>query len=228
MGKILKAAAPLTLYEKSEKNSRYDIIMTEQVLHMMQKTPAEHIYQRKGKGGQTWDYVTGTYVKKTLNYVFGWNWDFTVVAHGVEGNQIWVHGRLTVRVPWKKGEFQSIVKEQFGRADVKQLKTGGNVDFGNDLKAATTDALKKCASELGIASDIYGKEEFKEIKTVDISDIPAPEPSAALKKTDSKPKVQEAIVVPAPTPVAEQKPLTLGAKDPAEIRGALLHEEGKL
>ena len=38
------------------------------------------------------------------------------------------------------------------------------LDYGNDLKAAATDALKKCASELGIASDIYGSEEFKEIK----------------------------------------------------------------
>jgi hypothetical protein len=32
------------------------------------------------------------------------------------------------------------------------------------MKAAATDALKKCAAELGIASDVYGKNEFKEIK----------------------------------------------------------------
>jgi isopentenyldiphosphate isomerase len=60
-----------------------------------------------------------------------------------------------------------IVKEQFGRADVKFKKgTEIPIDYGNDLKAASTDALKKCASELGIASDIYGKNEFKEIKVV--------------------------------------------------------------
>ena len=38
--------------------------------------------------------------------------------------------------------------------------------MGNDLKAATTDALKKCASELGIASDIYAPNEFKAIYVV--------------------------------------------------------------
>jgi hypothetical protein len=41
------------------------------------------------------------------------------------------------------------------------------LDLGNDLKAASTDALKKCASELGIASDVYAPEEFKEIKVVE-------------------------------------------------------------
>ena len=40
------------------------------------------------------------------------------------------------------------------------------MDLGNDLKAATTDALKKCASELGIASDIYAPNEFKSIYVV--------------------------------------------------------------
>jgi len=32
------------------------------------------------------------------------------------------------------------------------------------LKAASTDALKKCASEIGIANDIYGADEFKGIQ----------------------------------------------------------------
>ena len=32
------------------------------------------------------------------------------------------------------------------------------------LKSASTDALKKCASEIGIASDIYNKEDFKEVQ----------------------------------------------------------------
>ena len=38
------------------------------------------------------------------------------------------------------------------------------VNLGNDFKASATDALKKCASEFGIASDVYGKNEFKEIR----------------------------------------------------------------
>jgi hypothetical protein len=151
---------------------------SKQLLHILQRTPKHHIYTRKGKGGGTFTYVTGVYVKKVLNYVFGWMWDFQVIDKGREEDQVWVQGRLTIKN--KNGEAM-IVKEQFGRADIKYLKgTEKMVDYGNDLKAATTDALKKCASELGVSSDIYGREEFKEAgieitgqaETTDVSEEP--------------------------------------------------------
>lgn len=130
-----------------------------QILQMVQRTPPEHIFKRPGKGGKDFDYVTGVYVTKALNFIFGWNWDFEVLSHGIQGEQIWVHGKLTVH-GGKPGE--TIIKTQFGRADIKFIKGSKTmVDFGNDLKAATTDALKKCASLLGIASDVYGKAEYK-------------------------------------------------------------------
>jgi len=138
-------------------------LKSKQLLLILQKTPREHVYTREGKGNQSFDYVTGVYIKKVLNYAFGWLWDFEVKDKGREEKQIWVLGRLTIKD--KKGN-SLITKEQFGRADIKfyKDKTKGMLDYGNDLKAAATDALKKCASELGIASDIYGSEEFKEIK----------------------------------------------------------------
>lgn len=130
-----------------------------QVIQMVQKTPPQHVYQRPGKGGQVWNYVTGNYVEKVLNFTFGWNWDFEIVAHGKEGDLVWVHGKLTVKSP----DGRSISKSQFGRADIKYIKgTQRMLDYGNDLKSASTDALKKCASLLGIASDIYGKTEIKQ------------------------------------------------------------------
>jgi len=39
-----------------------------QALKVLQKTPANHIYTRKGKGGKDFQYVTGNYVKKVLNF----------------------------------------------------------------------------------------------------------------------------------------------------------------
>jgi hypothetical protein len=157
-----KPKTKLTLTERSLTN--------EQLLSILQKTPANHIYKRPGKGGGTWEYVTGTYVKKVLNYVFGWNWDFEVKEHMEKGGTICVLGRLTINANNMK-----IVKEQWGRADIKKNRTTGDyLDYGNDLKAATTDALKKCASELGIASDIYGAEEFKEINKELIAELPDP------------------------------------------------------
>lgn len=141
-----------------------------QVVRLVQNTPLAHQYKRPAKGGGMWTYVTGHYVEKVLNYTFGWNWDFEVTSHGKEGDQVWVLGKLTV----KDDKGHSIIKTQFGRADIKfktkeEMKNGKKVrvrttemlDFGNDLKAASTDSMKKAASLLGIASDIYGKSEVK-------------------------------------------------------------------
>lgn len=136
-------------------------ITTKQILTMFQRTPQKHVHTRPAKGGGTWDYVTATYVKKVLNYVFGWLWSFEIVSEKESGNQVVVRGRLTILNP--KTLEPMLVKEQYGRADIKKAKTGGTLDLGNDYKAAASDALKKCAAELGIASDIYGKQEFKEI-----------------------------------------------------------------
>lgn len=150
-----------------------NMLNTGQLQYLLQKTPKNHIYQRKAKGGGTWDYVTGTYIKKVLNLMFGWDWSFEVVEHkfDLEIKQAYVLGKLTVNSGGKK-----IVKMQFGRADIKFLKALDPdtkrrmpLDIGNDLKSATTDSLKKCASELGIASDVYAPNEFKEIKIVEKS-----------------------------------------------------------
>jgi hypothetical protein len=144
-----------------------------QLQYLLKRTPKNHIYERTAKGGGKWSYVTGTYVKKVLNLMFGWDWSFEVQEYkfDLDIGQVFVLGKLTVNTGGK-----SIIKMQFGRQDIKfkndwvdgkKTKTQNPLDLGNDLKAATTDCLKKCASELGIASDIYGKNEFKEIQVVE-------------------------------------------------------------
>jgi len=151
------------LGNKNNLRMQDTFLQENQVLHMLQETPREYTYTRAGRGGQEFTYVTGNYVKRVLNYVFGWNWDFEIVSEKVfgmdsENGHIVVQGKLTVKSP---DDQLRIVKTQYGRADVKYLKKSGNpVDIGNDFKAAATDALKKCASELGIASDIYSGGEF--------------------------------------------------------------------
>lgn len=144
-------------------------ISNEQIKMILGKTPARYIYKRQGKGGKIFEYVSGGYVRKALNYAFGFLWDFEIKEHGIQGNQIWVLGKLTI----KNNKFEPvIVKEQFGRADIKfyQDKSKGMLDFGNDLKSAGTDALKKCASEVGIASDIYYRQEWNEIKDEEVKE----------------------------------------------------------
>lgn len=159
-------------------------ISNKQLLMILQRTPKEHVRQRPGKGGGTWDYVTGVYIRKVLNYVFGWLWDFQIIDKGKEGEQVWVSGRLTIKN--EKGEVL-IIKEQFGGADIKFRKgTKSPLDYANDLKAAATDALKKCASELGIASDIYGKNEFRDIQKKGFAKNPlTPSASAKIAKKEN-------------------------------------------
>jgi len=160
MSKELKPVS-ITVLNKSEKQ----ILNKEQLNFLLGKTPETHIYTRPGKGGGQWKFVTGVYVKKVLNSIFGWDWDFEIVSFDVNmaAKQAIVHGKLTCRA-----NGATVVKHQFGRADIKIRKADGSpLDLGNDLKAASTDALKKCASELGIASDVYGESEFKSITVTD-------------------------------------------------------------
>ena len=116
-----------------------------------QKTPDKFIKSRIGAGGKSFDYVEVGYVIRVLNGVFGYDWDFEIEKEDIGQKQIWVRGKLTV----KTGD-RIIIKSQYGGSSIKVAKFGGEViDISNDLKSAASDALKKCASMIGIASDVY-------------------------------------------------------------------------
>lgn len=123
-------------------------------------TPSNQVFKRPGKGGSDFRYVKGSYVKKRLNWIFGSLWSFEILGEIIDHKQVIIKGKLTILN--KRGE-PIITKMQFGRADVKFSKaTKEPLDFGNDFKSAATDCLKKCASELGICSDVYAEEEKQE------------------------------------------------------------------
>lgn len=97
--------------------------------------------------------------------MFGWDWDFEILDEKIIFGEAVVKGRLTCR-----SNEKTIVKTQYGNKDImyRKLQQGETeripLSIGNDLKAAATDCLKKCAAEIGIAADIYNKEDFREIK----------------------------------------------------------------
>jgi len=158
LGLALLKASDLTKVENT-------ILNPFQLQMLLKKTPKAYIKTRPAKGGGTWEFVSGGYFRKVLNMMFGWDWDFEIKDKQFMFGQVIVEGRLTVR-----SNGTTVVKEQIGRKDVIFKKgTTDPLDIGNDFKAAATDALKKCAAELGIAADIYNASEFKEIK-VDVSD----------------------------------------------------------
>jgi hypothetical protein len=107
--------------------------------------------------------------------VFGFNWDFEVVDKQILEDEVVVEAKLTVRTPGG----QTIVKTQFGGADIKRHasgnKNGRPLSIADDFKAAASDALKKCASLLGVGLDLYGRDRPEENEHVDVQ---KPEPES--------------------------------------------------
>jgi hypothetical protein len=158
---------------------------------ILRNTPKQYVHQRPAKGGGNWDYVTGGYVKKCLNLMFGWDWSFEIIDEKILHGEAIVKGKLTCRSNGKE-----IIKMQFGNKDIifktekvfnddgtpKMVEKYGKtiqetkpsdipLSIGNDLKAAATDCLKKCAAEIGLAADIYNKEDFRPVQVVETEDI---------------------------------------------------------
>ena len=141
------------------------ILSVEQLNAVIGKTPAKAKKTRPAKGGGTWTYVSGSYMKKQLNMLFGWNWDFEIISEQIliDAGEVVVKGKLTCR-----SNGNTIVKMQYGNKDI-MFKRGTKepLSIGNDLKSAATDALKKCAAELGIAQDVYAPADFKDVEVVE-------------------------------------------------------------
>jgi hypothetical protein len=106
------------------------------------------IKQRKGRNGVL-DYVEGHTVIARLNAALDGAWSFEVVAHEVRDQEVLVLGKLTAA---------GIVKMQFGASQVtRDRETKAAISLGDDLKAAATDALKKCATFLGVGLHLYAE-----------------------------------------------------------------------
>lgn len=152
-----------------------------QIQKIWNSTPARFKYTRPAKGGGNWTYIKASYVRKVLDSVFGFNWMLSIDTSLKEAFEVAiitgtcvVKGTVTGRVK-TDGEWIALSKTQFGRSDVKfktewddvakkKVATNKPLDFGNDMKAATSDCLKKCASLFGIGADVYEESEFQEIE----------------------------------------------------------------
>lgn len=154
------------------------ILNQNQIQKIWNSTPSRYIYERPAKGGGNWSYVKASYVRKVLDSVFGFRWDQRRLTTMSE-----IQETIKMGIPqvvcemeltgWVKddGEWIPIVKTATGRSDIKFRKDSKiPLDFGNDVKAAEADGLKKAASKFGIAADIYEATEFREIEIIGSSD----------------------------------------------------------
>ena len=107
------------------------------------------IKQRQGNFGHILDYVEGHVVTSRLNDAFDGNWSFEVVKYRIlkETNEVIVLGKLIA---------ENVTKMAFGSKEIATNKdTKAIISLGDDLKAASTDALKKAASLLGVGLYLY-------------------------------------------------------------------------
>lgn len=186
-----------------------------QIQKIWNSTPERYKYTRPAKGGGSWTYVKGSYVRKVLDSVFGFNWSFDIETSLAEAfevakmtGSVVVKGTLKGKVK-SDGEWVELTKTQFGRADVKWKMTGqapnrrrvideytGSpipLDIGNDFKAATTDCMKKCASLFGIGADVYEADEFMAVEIIgsDEAKSSAKATKKKLEKMKKEVKVEE-------------------------------------
>lgn len=109
--------------------------------------PAQ-IRQRKGRNGML-DYVEGHSVIHRLNEALDGAWSFEIMQHEVREDEVLVLAKLTA---------EGITKMNFGVSQVtRERDSGALVSLGDDLKAAGTDALKKCATFFGVGLHLYAE-----------------------------------------------------------------------
>ena len=107
------------------------------------------VKQRRGRNNKAMDYIEGHTVIQRLNEVLDNQWNFTIVSHEIREDidSVLVLGKLTA---------PGVVKMQFGSSQLTRAKeTNKIIAVGDDLKAAATDSLKKCATLLGIGLYLY-------------------------------------------------------------------------
>jgi hypothetical protein len=117
----------------------------------------EEIKQRDGSFGQTLNYVSVYTVINRLNQAFESLWSFEITAHEIHQDEVIVIGRITA---------EGIVKSQFGSSRITRTReTGEVVSLASDLKSAATDALKKCATLLGVGLHLYADKPTSTVST---------------------------------------------------------------
>jgi hypothetical protein len=101
------------------------------------------------RGGVQVTFISGEQVVSRLNEVLGVaGWSFRILRHEIhpEADEVWVLGEIVAEIDGK-----SVTRQQFGSQKIKRSRsTGAPLDLGFDLKGASTDAMKKCASWLGV------------------------------------------------------------------------------
>jgi recombination DNA repair RAD52 pathway protein len=112
-------------------------------------------HKTRKQGGADLTYVTGEMVISRLNEVLGFDWSFRIVREGQTDIEAWVLGELVATIDGKE-----VSRQHYGNQEL----TRGSRSTSDLYKSAATDALKKCATTLGIALYLYDEDERREVE----------------------------------------------------------------
>jgi hypothetical protein len=129
--------------------------------------PFTDIKTRPGRNGGSISYIEGHAIVQRLNEAMAGDWSFKVLEHQVLEGEVVVLGEL------RAGD---LVKQAFGGSEVTRTRDGKVVSLADDLKAASTDALKKASTLLGVGLHLYGPEEAAPVPQPTGPKLVPPEP----------------------------------------------------
>jgi hypothetical protein len=105
------------------------------------------IKQRQGTYGDVLDYVESVAIVQRLNDALDGDWSFAVLQHKIYEDEVVVLGQLSTN---------GVTKTQFGKSKITRSKKDQSmISLGDDLKAAASDSLKKCATLIGVGLHLY-------------------------------------------------------------------------
>jgi len=132
-------------------------LTSEQLEIVNAPTPEEDILFRSGGGGSSFSYVTGEYVKRRLLEAFNGDFAITILSHERVENEVIVVIQAEYPLYEHAKNGSHLLDRRGSIQEAGNCELGSRMKYGDALKTALTDALKRVATHLGIGLDLYHK-----------------------------------------------------------------------
>jgi hypothetical protein len=168
----------------------------------------DHARVNKGGGDQT--YVPAEKIISRLNGVLGvGGWSFTVLREGFTPAEAWVLGEITATI-----DGQAVTRQQYGDQPLTVGRGDREKPVADLMKKAGTNALKKCATLLGVALYLYDEDERLEVEAEmrEASRPKPPAPKPAPTPADDKVRSSAIVTGADPTPLKTKLELVADLK----------------
>ena len=140
---------------ETEKTERREIYSS-----LSEQFPKE-MERNLNKGGTNLTYIPVSEVINRMNKVLGVeNWSFSIKGYTEIGDSIVAHVTVIATIDGKE-----VSRDGVGGQKIKRIKaTGLAVDYGDEVKGAVSDALKKAVQTLGVGLYLARSDDAMEIE----------------------------------------------------------------